>query len=75
MDQREADGLLQDLMYYVRQRNVRPFGRIVTLPGSVAGHQMIGPSGSGKTTAMQMVNRLITMTDGDVTIDAQHHGS
>jgi osmoprotectant transport system ATP-binding protein len=30
---------------------------------------LIGPSGSGKTTAMQMVNRLITMTSGDVTID------
>ena len=25
---------------------------------------LIGPSGSGKTTAMQMVNRLITITDG-----------
>jgi len=30
---------------------------------------LIGPSGSGKTTAMQMVNRLIAMTSGDVTID------
>jgi osmoprotectant transport system ATP-binding protein len=30
---------------------------------------LIGPSGSGKTTAMQMVNRLISMTSGDVTID------
>jgi osmoprotectant transport system ATP-binding protein len=32
---------------------------------------LIGPSGSGKTTAMQMVNRLISMTSGDVTIDGR----
>jgi osmoprotectant transport system ATP-binding protein len=32
---------------------------------------LIGPSGSGKTTAMQMVNRLITMTSGDITIDGR----
>ncbi len=32
---------------------------------------LIGPSGSGKTTAMQLVNRLITMTSGDVTIDGR----
>ncbi|HEY6778176.1 MAG TPA: ABC transporter ATP-binding protein [Thermoleophilaceae bacterium] len=32
---------------------------------------LIGPSGSGKTTAMQMVNRLIPMTSGDVTIDGR----
>jgi osmoprotectant transport system ATP-binding protein len=30
---------------------------------------LIGPSGSGKTTAMKMVNRLIPITDGDITID------
>ena len=30
---------------------------------------LIGPSGSGKTTAMQMVNRLIPMTSGEITID------
>jgi osmoprotectant transport system ATP-binding protein len=36
---------------------------------------LIGPSGSGKTTAMQMVNRLITMTSGDVTIDGRSIGS
>jgi osmoprotectant transport system ATP-binding protein len=35
---------------------------------------LIGPSGSGKTTAMQMVNRLITMTSGDVTIDGRSIG-
>jgi osmoprotectant transport system ATP-binding protein len=35
---------------------------------------LIGPSGSGKTTAMQMVNRLITMTSGDVTIDERSIG-
>jgi osmoprotectant transport system ATP-binding protein len=32
---------------------------------------LIGPSGSGKTTAMQMVNRLITMSSGDITIDGR----
>src|SRR3954454_1573428 len=30
---------------------------------------LIGPSGGGKTTAMKLVNRLITLTDGDITID------
>jgi osmoprotectant transport system ATP-binding protein len=35
---------------------------------------LIGPSGSGKTTAMQMVNRLITMTSGDITIDGRSIG-
>jgi osmoprotectant transport system ATP-binding protein len=30
---------------------------------------LIGPSGCGKTTALKMVNRLITITDGDITID------
>jgi osmoprotectant transport system ATP-binding protein len=29
---------------------------------------LIGPSGSGKTTAMKMVNRLISITAGDITI-------
>ena len=29
---------------------------------------LIGPSGGGKTTAMKLVNRLITLTDGDITI-------
>ena len=32
---------------------------------------LIGPSGGGKTTAMKLVNRLITLTDGDITIDGQ----
>jgi osmoprotectant transport system ATP-binding protein len=30
---------------------------------------LIGPSGGGKTTAMKMVNRLISITSGDITID------
>jgi osmoprotectant transport system ATP-binding protein len=30
---------------------------------------LIGPSGAGKTTAMRMVNRLISITQGDITID------
>jgi osmoprotectant transport system ATP-binding protein len=32
---------------------------------------LIGPSGGGKTTAMKLVNRLISLTDGDITIDGQ----
>ena len=36
---------------------------------------LIGPSGSGKTTAMKLVNRLITLTSGDVTIDGRSIGS
>src|SRR6266540_3138392 len=32
---------------------------------------LIGPSGSGKTTAMKMVNRLIDITDGDITVGGQ----
>ncbi|HEV7459578.1 MAG TPA: ABC transporter ATP-binding protein [Solirubrobacteraceae bacterium] len=30
---------------------------------------LVGPSGAGKTTAMKMVNRLIDITEGDITID------
>ena len=30
---------------------------------------LVGPSGGGKTTAMKMVNRLIDITDGAITID------
>jgi osmoprotectant transport system ATP-binding protein len=30
---------------------------------------LIGPSGGGKTTAMKLVNRLIALTEGDITID------
>jgi osmoprotectant transport system ATP-binding protein len=29
---------------------------------------LVGPSGGGKTTAMKMVNRLIEITEGDITI-------
>ena len=32
---------------------------------------LIGPSGGGKTTAMKLVNRLITLTEGDIAIDGQ----
>jgi len=32
---------------------------------------LIGPSGSGKTTAMKMVNRLIDITEGDITVGGQ----
>jgi osmoprotectant transport system ATP-binding protein len=35
---------------------------------------LIGPSGSGKTTAMQMVNRLITMSSGDIEIEGRSIG-
>ena len=30
---------------------------------------LVGPSGGGKTTAMKMVNRLISITEGDILID------
>ena len=36
---------------------------------------LIGPSGSGKTTAMKLVNRLIPLSEGDVTIDGRSIGS
>jgi len=32
---------------------------------------LVGPSGGGKTTAMKMVNRLISITDGDIRIDGR----
>jgi osmoprotectant transport system ATP-binding protein len=32
---------------------------------------LIGPSGSGKTTSMRMVNRLISITKGEILIDGQ----
>ena len=32
---------------------------------------LVGPSGAGKTTAMKMVNRLIDMTKGDITIGGE----
>lgn len=32
---------------------------------------LVGPSGGGKTTAMKMVNRLIEITDGDISIDGR----
>ena len=38
-------------------------------PGQIYG--LVGPSGGGKTTAMKMVNRLISITDGDITIDGR----
>jgi osmoprotectant transport system ATP-binding protein len=38
-------------------------------PGEIC--VLIGPSGSGKTTAMKMVNRLISITEGDITIDGR----
>jgi osmoprotectant transport system ATP-binding protein len=38
-------------------------------PGEIC--VLIGPSGCGKTTALKMVNRLITISDGDITIDGR----
>jgi osmoprotectant transport system ATP-binding protein len=30
---------------------------------------LVGPSGSGKTTAMRMINRMISLSDGDILLD------
>jgi osmoprotectant transport system ATP-binding protein len=38
-------------------------------PGQIC--VLIGPSGCGKTTALKMVNRLISITEGDITIDGK----
>ena len=38
-------------------------------PGEIC--VLIGPSGCGKTTALKMVNRLIAITEGDITIDGR----
>jgi osmoprotectant transport system ATP-binding protein len=38
-------------------------------PGEIC--VLIGPSGCGKTTALKMVNRLISITEGDITIDGR----
>jgi len=32
---------------------------------------LVGPSGGGKTTALRMVNRLVDITEGDITIDGR----
>jgi osmoprotectant transport system ATP-binding protein len=32
---------------------------------------LVGPSGGGKTTAMKLVNRLVPLTSGDITIDGR----
>ena len=34
---------------------------------------LVGPSGGGKTTALQLVNRLIPLTSGDIRIDGIEH--
>ncbi len=41
-------------------------------PGEIC--VLIGPSGCGKTTALKMVNRLISITSGDITIDGRSIG-
>ena len=38
-------------------------------PGEIC--VLIGPSGCGKTTALKLVNRLINLTSGDITIDGR----
>jgi osmoprotectant transport system ATP-binding protein len=38
-------------------------------PGEIC--VLIGPSGCGKTTALKMVNRLISITEGDIKIDGR----
>ena len=52
-----AQAAVEDLSFEV------PSGEICVL---------IGPSGCGKTTALKMVNRLIPMTGGDITIDGKN---
>jgi osmoprotectant transport system ATP-binding protein len=42
-------------------------------PGEIC--VLIGPSGCGKTTALKMVNRLIPITSGDITIGGRSIGS
>src|SRR5213595_1870944 len=32
---------------------------------------LVGPSGGGKTTALKLVNRLISLTSGDIRIDGR----
>jgi osmoprotectant transport system ATP-binding protein len=51
-----AQAAVEDLSFEV------PSGEICVL---------IGPSGCGKTTALKMVNRLIPMTSGDITIEGK----
>jgi len=44
---------------------------IAELELAVAGGEIcvfVGPSGSGKTTAMRMVNRMVEITEGDITV-------
>jgi osmoprotectant transport system ATP-binding protein len=36
---------------------------------------LVGPSGAGKTTAMKLVNRLIELDEGDITIDGTSIGN
>ena len=52
----------------------RPAAAVSELSLSVSAGEicvLIGPSGSGKTTAMKMVNRLIDITEGDITVGGQ----
>ncbi|MFL5854362.1 MAG: ATP-binding cassette domain-containing protein, partial [Solirubrobacteraceae bacterium] len=32
---------------------------------------LVGPSGCGKTTAMRMVNRMVSITSGDILLDGR----
>ena len=53
--------------YPGRERSAVDSLNITVAPGEIC--VLIGPSGCGKTTALKMINRLISISAGDITID------
>jgi osmoprotectant transport system ATP-binding protein len=68
-DSAPAEIAFQDVVkrYPGRERPAVEKLSFVVPPGEIC--VLIGPSGCGKTTALKMVNRLISITEGDITID------